>query len=74
MTRVSGTLEDAYGALTVAQFTEARRDLFAALGLDYGSRTAFLNYLNGKTMLKMQQIEDCKKVFAKYGIQWTLKI
>ena len=51
MIKVSGTFDRAFGCLTVGQYTNARRDLMQALGLDLNSRSAFGKYLNGTTAL-----------------------
>lgn len=71
MFKVKGTLEDAHNQLTVGQYNDARKELFAALGLSPESRTHFLAYLKGTRELKFGQIIACQKVFAKYGIEWT---
>lgn len=71
MYKVKGTLEDAHNCLTVGQYSDARKDLFAALGLAPESRTAFGLYLSGTRPLKFDQFLACQKVFAKYGIEWT---
>ncbi len=71
MIKVNGTLDRAFGCLTVAQFASARLDLMQALGLDLNSRSAFGKYLNGTTALKGWQIQTCRAVFAKYGIEWN---
>ena len=73
MVKVYGSLNDAYGCLSIAQYDEARKDLFHALGLAEDSRTSFSNYLKEKTPLKFWQISNCKAVFAKYGINWSLR-
>lgn len=70
MIKVSGTFDRAFGCLTVGQYTNARRDLMQALGLDLNSRSAFGKYLNGTTALKSWQIQTVKATFAKYGIEW----
>ena len=70
MIKVSGTFDRAFGCLTVGQYTNARRDLMQALGLDLNSRSAFGKYLNGTTALKSWQIQTVKATFAKYGIDW----
>lgn len=71
MFKVKGTLEDAHNSLTVGQYSAARKELFAALGLSPESRTAFGLYLSGTRPLKYEQFLACRAVFQKYGIDWT---
>ncbi len=56
----------AYQQLTLAQETEAREKLWAALGIT--TRVSFNNYLNGKIEPKASQAEAIEKVFSEYGI------
>ena len=70
MIKVKGTFSDAVGMLTVGQYDAARRDLENALGIDHGSRTSWSLYIRGQRLWRMNQVLDCKKVFANYGIDW----
>ena len=70
MIKVKGTFSDAVGMLTVGQYDAARRDLEDALGIDHGSRTSWSLYIRGQRLWRMNQVLDCKKVFANYGIDW----
>jgi hypothetical protein len=73
MYKVNGTFRDAYMSLTVGQEKDARTELYTALGLQPQSRTAFYDYLNGVTNIKINQAESLRLVFLKYGIEWTYR-
>lgn len=73
MYKVNGTFCDAYMSLTIGQEKEARTELYTALGLQPQSRTAFLDYLKGRTNIKINQAESLRLVFRKYGIEWAYR-
>lgn len=73
MYKVNGTFCDAYMSLTIGQEKEARPEIITALGLQPQSRTAFLDYLKGRTNIKINQAESLRLVFLKYGIEWTYR-
>ena len=71
MVKVKGTFGDAVGMLTVGQYEAARRDLENALKIDHISRTSWNMYLKGIRQMRINQVIDCQRVFAQYGIEWT---
>ena len=73
MYKVNGTFRDAYMSLTVCFKEAAPTEIYTALGLQPQSRTAFYDYLNGVTNIKINQAESLRLVFLKYGIEWTYR-
>lgn len=71
MIKVKGTFSDAIGALTVGQYWNARYDLEAALKIDHTSRTSWNMYVKGQRQMRINQVIDCQRVFANYGVEWT---
>lgn len=72
MMKCKGTFEDAIGCLTVATYESARKELFKAIGLEPQSRSAWGKYVKGETPMKVTQMQACRAVFAKYGIEWDI--